>query len=84
MSGEKEQVALVGGMAVKQLREAIKIADDDQLAGFLRGYALGFGADQFIAAMTVPGERVGFIVALAGTYPEDWAKVLEVLKAESK
>jgi hypothetical protein len=71
---------MVGGIPVSRLKEALKSADDENLAGFLRGYALGFGADQFIIAMTAPNERAGFIFSLASTYPEDWAKATEALK----
>lgn len=74
------ETILVGGMPVARLKEALKAADDEHLATFLRGYALGFAADQFIAAMTKENERVGFIIAVAGMYPDDWIKALDILE----
>lgn len=70
---------LVGGVPVSELKEMLKTAGDDQLATFLHGYAMGFAADQFIAGMTRPNERVGFFVAMLNTYPEDWEKAFGML-----
>lgn len=73
---------LVGGFPVAALREMLAKAPDNFVAAFITSYALGFGADQFIAAMIRPEERVGFLLGVAKTYPSDWAKALEVLSKE--
>jgi hypothetical protein len=79
-----DKTTLVGGFPVPQLREMLKATDDKVLAGFLHSYALAFGADQFISAMVRPEERIGFLLGIAKTYPEDWAKAIAILAKEAK
>ena len=67
--------SLVGGIPVARLKEALKTANDEQLAGFLHSYAIAFAADQFIITMT-PTERVAFLLGLAGAYPEEWTRAV--------
>ena len=60
----------------------IQKGDDAGLLAFLRGYALGVSADEFIGAMNTPGQRVEFLAAIAKTYPEDWKATVERLEKE--
>jgi len=75
------QANTVGGMEAAKLREMLNKSDDTTLALFMKSYALGFSADQFIAGMDLPGERVMFLAALAKRYPDDWQKALATLAA---
>ncbi len=75
---------VIGGMEVAKLREMLTKSDDATLALFIKSYSLGFAADQFIAAMSLQGERVMFLAALAKRYPEDWKKTLEILATPDK
>jgi len=72
---------VIGGMEAGKLREMLIKSDDNTLVLFFKSYSLGFGADQFVAAMELPGERTMFLVALAKRYPEDWKKALELLSS---
>ena len=76
-----KQETTIGGMEVAKLREMLDKSDDNTLALFLKSYSLGFAADQFIAAMSLPGERTMFLAALSKRYPADWEKTLELLVA---
>ncbi len=71
----------IGGMEAAKLREMLNKSDDNTLALFMKSYALGFSADQFVAGMDLPSERAMFLVALAKRYPEDWKKALAALAA---
>lgn len=84
MSTEKKPETTVGGLDMSQLREMMVKAPDEILAGFITSYALGFGADQFIAAMTRPNERVGFLLGVAQTYADDWQRAIEALAKAGK
>jgi small ligand-binding sensory domain FIST len=75
---------LVGGLPVTTLREVLKASDDNALAQFMHSYALGFAADQFIAAMNRPNERAAFMIAMAGTYPQDWAAAIQEIAKSGK
>jgi len=75
------QPNLIGGMEAAKLREMLLKSDDTTLALFFKSYSLGFAADQFVAAMELPGERTMFLAAVAKRYPEDWAKTLAILAA---
>lgn len=70
---------MVSGLPVSLLKEALKSADDEALAGFLHGYVLGTVADQFIRSMTPGDQRAAFFVGIAKTYPEDWKLAVEEL-----
>jgi hypothetical protein len=74
-------MSTIGGMEAAKLREMLNKSDDNTLALFLKSYALGFSADQFIAGMDLPGERAMFLTALAKRYPDDWQKALTTLAA---
>lgn len=71
----------IGGMEASKLREMLTKSDDKSLALFLKSYSLGFAADQFAAAMDLPGERAMFLVALSHRYPKDWKEALAILAA---
>ena len=81
---QPKEETLVGGFPVAHLREMLNKAPDDTLAGFITSYALGFGADQFISAMVRPDERLGFLLGLAKTYPDDWQRAIEVLTKQEQ
>jgi hypothetical protein len=75
------QPTLIGGIEAAKLREMLLKSDDNTLALFFKSYSLGFAADQFVAAMEIPGERAMFLAAVAKRYPEDWQKALGILAA---
>jgi hypothetical protein len=75
------EATTIGGMEVSKLREMLAKSDDNTLALFIKSYSLGFAADQFVAGMTLQGERVMFLAALAKRYPEDWKQTLALLAA---
>lgn len=74
-----QQETTVANLPVSFLKEVLKTADDEQLARFLHGYAIGSAAEQFIAIMIESGQRTEFFVALAKSYPEDWKTAVEYL-----
>ena len=66
---------------IEQLKVILKSANEETLAQFMHRYALCVGADFFISIMIAPGQRAEFLAAIAKSYPDDWKKTLELLKA---
>jgi hypothetical protein len=67
-------------LPVAQLKALLQSASNEDIAKFMHGYSVGFAAHQFIEIMNIPDQRIGFFVAIAKTYPDDWEKAIEVLK----
>lgn len=78
MNQPKPPTPTIGGMEAAKLREMLLKSDDGALILFFKSYSLGFAADQFVAAMELPGERAMFIAALAQRYPADWKTASEL------
>ena len=49
--------------------------EQTDLEKFVTEYAMGFGANQFVAIMS-PSLRTRFLVVLAKTYPEEWKEAV--------
>lgn len=81
MSQSNQPVPTIGGIEADKLRDMLLKSTPATLPLFFKSYAVGFAADQFLAAMELPGERAMFLAALAKRYPEDWKKALEAITA---
>jgi hypothetical protein len=72
----------ISSLPATELRKVLIASDDDALVRFMHAYSLGVGSDLFISVMVEPNQRVEFFVAIAKTYPDDWAKAVELLSHE--